>query len=145
VRRHDVAQVMQRYLQPANASVAAILPAPTRNPRGRTRFAQKAESRVRKALAPRPRRAVALEKRVVLDGGTILLVRRDPQVPVVAMRAVWKGGQRVEDPARAGASTLLARMITRGCGNLDAAGRADRVDRLGGALSGVAGRNSFGI
>src|SRR5262249_6310334 len=42
-------------------------------------------------------------------------------------------------------STLLARMITRGCGKLDAAALADRVDRLGGSLAGVAGRNSFGI
>ena len=45
----------------------------------------------------------------------------------------------------AGASTLLARMITRGCGTLDATGVADRIDRLGGALGGVAGRNSFGL
>jgi zinc protease len=36
-------------------------------------------------------------------------------------------------------------MIARGCGALDAAGVADRIDRLGGSLAGVAGRNSFGI
>ena len=51
--------------------------------------------------------------------------RRDPSVPIVAMRAVWRGGLRVEDAAHAGASTLLARMITRGCGTLDAAELAD--------------------
>jgi zinc protease len=36
-------------------------------------------------------------------------------------------------------------MITRGCGKLDATAVADRIDRLGGSLSGVAGRNSFGV
>jgi zinc protease len=36
-------------------------------------------------------------------------------------------------------------MITRGCGKLDASALADRVDRLGGSLGGVAGRNSFGL
>jgi zinc protease len=150
VRRHDVAKVMQRYLRPHNANVAAILPKPSKRGRqvtstGRARFAREAETRVRKALAPKPVASSPVEKRVVLRNGTVLLVRRDPSVPVVAMRAVWKGGQRAEDAARAGASTLLARTITRGCGKLDAAQIADRVDRLGGALSAVSGRNSFGI
>lgn len=36
-------------------------------------------------------------------------------------------------------------MMTRGCGALDAAAVADRIDRLGGSLAGVAGRNSFGL
>jgi zinc protease len=146
VRRHDVTQVMQRYLRPANASVAAILPKPARKQTSaRPVFAREAEKRVRKALTPKPVTLAPVEKRLVLGNGTTLIVRRDPSVPVVALRAVWKGGQRTEDPTRAGASTLLARMITRGCGNLDAPAVADRVDRLGGALAGVAGRNSFGI
>jgi zinc protease len=36
-------------------------------------------------------------------------------------------------------------MLTRGCAALDAPAVADRIDRLGGALAGVAGRNSFGV
>jgi zinc protease len=92
--------------------------------------------------APAP---AVVDKRVVLGNGMVLLVRRDPSVPIVAMRAVWRGGQLAEDDARAGASTLLARTITRGCGKLDAAAVADRIDRLGGSLGGVAGRNSFGL
>jgi zinc protease len=143
VRRHDVAAAVDRYVRADNASVAAVLPA-----RGRRGvFAQKAERRVRKTLAPKPRgaRTTAIEQRVVLPSGMTLLVRRDPAVPVVAMRAVWRGGQRSEEAARAGASTLLARMITRGCGKLDRTAVADRIDRLGGSLAGVAGRNSFGV
>jgi zinc protease len=61
------------------------------------------------------------------------------------MRAVWRGGQRVEDDDHAGASALLARMLTRGCGKLDADAVADRVDRLGGSLGGVSGRNSLSL
>jgi zinc protease len=86
-----------------------------------------------------------VDKRVVLPSGMVVIVRRDPSVPVVAMRAVWRGGQRVETDDQAGASALLARVLTRGCGALDAASLADRVDRLGGSLGGVAGRNSFGL
>lgn len=144
VRRHDVASVIQRYVRADNASVAAILPR-SRRAQATTTFARKAERRVRRSLATRPTRGAAAEKRVVLGNGMTLLVRRDPAVPVVAMRAVWRGGQRVEEAERAGASTLLARLITRGCATHAPAAVADRVDRLGGSLSGVAGRNSFGV
>ena len=140
VRRHDVAAAVHRYFRPENASVAAILPK-----RSATTFARSAEKRVRSALRVAIAPQSTAEKRVTLSGGMVLLVRRDPSVPVVAMRAVWRGGQRAEDDEHAGASTLLARLLTRGCGKLDAAAVADRVDRLGGSLGGVAGRNSFGI
>ena len=163
VRRHDVDQVMRRYLRADNASVAAVLPRPKRkgsSRRGssgeaarpgmatrerRSSFARQAETRLRKTLATKPVKAVPAEKRIVLANGMTLIVRRDPSVPVVAMRAVWRGGQRIEDAKLAGASTLLARLITRGCGKLDAPAVADRIDRLGGSLGGVAGRNSFGV
>jgi zinc protease len=145
VRRHDVAHVMQRYLRPNNASVAAILPSSSRTKPRRAAWARQAEARVRKALAGTATRPPPNERRIVLDSGAVVLVRRDPTVPIVAMRAVWRGGQRIEDTDHAGASTLLARMLTRGCGERDARAVADRIDRLGGALAGVAGRNSFGV
>lgn len=141
VRRHDVAHVLGRYLRPDNASVAAIVP----GKRAGRAWAKQAETRVRKALSQPARPAAPVEQRVVLASGLTLLVRRDPSVPIVAMRAVWRGGQRVEDADHAGASTLLARMLTRGCGTRDAHAVADEIDRLGGALSAVAGRNSFGV
>jgi len=149
VRRHDLARVIHRYVRPHNASVAAILPTPSRASAGRvdrrTAFARDAERRVRKVLSPSPPPATPVEKRVVLPSGTVLVVRRDPAVPIVAMRAVWRGGQRLEDRATFGASTLAARLVTRGCGALDAAQVADRIDRLGGSLGAVTGRNSFGV
>ena len=143
VRRHDVAAALHRYLRADNANVAAILPPP----RGKAHptFSRDAEKRVKSSLATAATPTAPAEKRVVLPNGMVLLVRRDPSVPVVAMRAVWRGGQRVEDATHAGASTLLARMLTRGCGKLDAAQVANTIDRLGGAMSGVTGRNSFGV
>jgi zinc protease len=154
VRRHDIAAAVHRYFRPENATIAAILPrqgtrrATTRSskqPASHVTFAREAETRVRRTLRVATAPATIAEKRVTLPSGMVLLVRRDPSVPVVAMRAVWRGGQRVEDAAHAGASTLLARMITRGCGTLDASAVADRADRLGGSIGAVAGRNSFGV
>jgi len=143
VRRHDVAAAVRRYLRPENATVAAVLPKPRRG--AAAAFARHAEAKVRTALAGATVPVNVVEKRIVLPTGMVVIVRRDPSVPVVAMRAVWRGGQRVETDEQAGASALLARVITRGCGSLDAASLADRVDRLGGSLGGVAGRNSFGL
>jgi len=145
VRRHDVAHALGRYLQPGNASVAAILPAPSRGKPRRAAWARQAEARVHKALAAAAPIAQPVEQRIVLATGLTLIVRRDPSVPIVAMRAVWRGGQRVEDAGHAGTSTLVARMLTRGCGQRDAQAVADHIDRLGGSLAGVAGRNSFGV
>jgi zinc protease len=145
VRRHDVAAAVRRYLRPENATVAAVLPNHRATAKRSTTFARGAEKRVRTALGPATSPANVVEKRVVLPNGMRLIVRRDPSVPVVAMRAVWPGGQRVETDQEAGASTLLARMITHGCAKLDASGVADVIDRLGGSLGGVAGRNSFGL
>ncbi len=145
VRRHDVAAAVRRYLRPENATVAAVLPKQRAAATRSTRFARGAEKRVRTALAATAAPASVVEKRVTLGNGMVVIVRHDPSVPVVAMRAVWRGGQRVETDREAGASTLLARMITRGCGKLDAAAVADKIDRLGGSLGGVAGRNSFGL
>ena len=143
VRRHDVASAVRRYLRPENATVAALLP--TSRAHKTAVFARAAEKRVRTALATSPAPAAVVDKRVTLANGMVLIVRRDPSVPVVAMRAVWRGGQRIEAVGEAGASTLLSRMITRGCGKLDGVALADRIDRLGGSLGGVSGRNSFGL
>jgi zinc protease len=144
VRRHDVAAAVRRYMRSENATVAAVLPRPKRASSGAA-FARHAEAKVRTALAGAAQPINVVEKRVALPNGMVVIVRRDPSVPVVAMRAVWRGGQRVETDAQAGASALLARAITRGCAKLDATELADRVDRLGGSLGGVAGRNSFGL
>src|SRR5262249_2683228 len=113
--------------------------------RGARRGGSETARAVSRALAARVAAPPPIEQRVVLPSGATLLVRRDPAVPIVAMRAVWRGGQRVEDADHAGASALLARMLTRGCGARDAGAVADQIDRLGGALTGVAGRNSFGV
>ena len=83
--------------------------------------------------------------REVLPNGAVVLILPDPSVPVVAMRAVWPGGVRLEDDADNGVTTLIARWITRGCGDRDAAALGDAIDRMGGGIAGSAGRNSFGL
>lgn len=120
--------------------MAAVVP---RSWRGRRVFAQAAPARVRKALPPARQRPVAQERRHVLPNGMTLLARRDPGARLVAMRAAWAGGVRLEEDRTSGAAAMLARLLSRGCGK-SAAEVASRLDELGGSLEGVVGRNSFG-
>jgi zinc protease len=145
VRRHDVAEAVRRYLRADAASAAAILPTAARGAPRPTAWAKQAEARIGQALATAAPPTAPSEQRMVLASGLTLIVRRDPSVPIVAMRAMWRGGQRIEDAEHAGASVLLARLLTRGCAARDARATADQIERLGGALGGDAARGSFGV
>lgn len=93
-----------------------------------------------------PRAATAPQVvREVLPNGLTVVVRADPSVPVVAMRAMWLGGARLEQAADAGLTSLLAAAMVRGCGARDAAATTAEVERLAGSLGSVAGRNSLAL
>ena len=142
LRRSEVSAALARHVVAERASVVAAVP---RGSAGGKRFAQAAPIRVRKALPPARGRGPTLERRQVLANGMTVLVRRDPEAHLVAMRAAWAGGVRLEDDRTSGAAALLARVLPRGCGKRRAAELAQRLDELGGSLEGVAGRNSFGV
>jgi zinc protease len=136
----DVRAVIGRALRLDGASVAAVVP-----PRVRVTPARVAQALTRKRASKKPRRKAPAVTREVLDNGMTVLVMRDPAVAVVAMRAVWPGGTRLEDDRTSGTTALLASAITRGCGDRDGAEVATEVDRLAGGIAGVGGRNSFGV
>jgi zinc protease len=97
---------------------------------------------VRRRTRAKPAPAVI---RTELANGLVVLVKPDPGAPIVAMRAMWAGGSRLEDDATAGATALLAAAITRGCGERAADAADTAVAELGGVLAGTAGRNGFGL
>jgi zinc protease len=80
-----------------------------------------------------------------LPSGARLLVKRDPSVGLVAMRAVWMGGLRYEDPRTNGVNNLLAGLVTRGTDALTGDELAHEIEAMAGAIGGFSGRNSFGM
>ena len=99
-----------------------------------------------RASAPRaaPGRAARVAHKT-LPSGVRVVIWRDESAPVVAVRALWRGGLLYEDRARNGITQLLARVITRGCGGM-AGDVITGVARRGqGRISGVSGRDSFGL
>jgi zinc protease len=70
----------------------------------------------------------------VLSGGLPLWVVPRPGPAILAARLVVPGGSGADPPCARGAHQLLAGVMTRGCGNLDAEALADLVEGAGAAL-----------
>jgi zinc protease len=143
----DLLEVAQRYLTPERVSIAVVQPEKTRGLITEEECLAAAEELrrpVRKA-SRQARGGHAPIVRVELPSGAILLTRRDSRVPIVAMRAVWRGGLRYERPNVNGITNFIAEVLTQGTEERSAAEVAHAVDAMAGNLSAFAGRNSFGV
>ncbi|MHB8763043.1 MAG: M16 family metallopeptidase [Deferrisomatales bacterium] len=97
---------------------------------------------------PRPRArgpARSAVSRRELPNGARVLVKANPDVPVVAVRAAFLGGLRREPADQAGAFHVLADALVRGTRSRSVFDIAHEIDGLGGQLDGFSGRNSFGL
>ena len=80
-----------------------------------------------------------------LPNGVRVIVLRDPSAPLVAARALWRGGLRSEPAGLGGIGQVLAASWTGACGGREGEDieRALRAD--GAAMAGVAGRDTLGL
>ena len=111
----------RKYLVVDNATIAALVPeknaVDSRKLEGALVAAlETASDEAGAQYAPPPPPVERAEEvvRVKLPSGARLLVKRDPSVGLVAMRAVWMGGLRYEDARTNGVNNLLAALVTRG-------------------------------
>ncbi len=77
-------------------------------------------------------RAVPAET-VLIDPGVTLIVSRRPQIPLVSMVILFRGGTLVEPAAKAGVAALTAELVQRGT-------RAHPGERFATALDAIGGR-----
>jgi predicted Zn-dependent peptidase len=80
---------------------------------------------------------------IVLAGGLPLVVVRRPGPRVLAARLVIRGGSGADPRHGRGAHQLLAGLMTRGCGSLDAEALADLVEGAGAALRSEASEDAL--
>jgi len=148
----DIRAVCARYLRLDNTSVAALRVG--KGTRKRERDRKRILSQLRKADRKVSRRfkskAVSLRgddalTRYVMPNGARVVVMSDRNVPLVAMRAVWTGGLRLETPSTNGINYLLASTITKGCGDYSGEQLVQLIDEMAGSIAGFSGRNSFGL
>ncbi len=162
----DLLGVAERYLHASNATFVALeAEAKGGTWAGKPLQAESLEAQLTAALPPRKARPVGVTTLVPrareltsskgraraplstfkLVCGATLLVKSEPEVPLVAMRGAYLGGVRGETEADNGVTALLGRTVTRGAGGRTADAIATAVDGMAGALGAVAGRNSFGL
>jgi zinc protease len=149
----SIRAALARYLVRENLTLAVLAPPSmakpdyggkllTRVDRGRALAAER--WRPRRALPPSAMASTG-PVRVRLPSGVRLVVQRDPSVALVAMRAVWPGGLRLEDEKTNGVGHLISQMLVRGTVTRPRDAVVHELESLAGAIGGFSGRNSTGL
>jgi zinc protease len=151
-------EAAERWIDPGAATLAALLPdrdAPEEA--GLLALLEEAGRVLRpratsSSTAPEKRAPVRFAEpatgpllREELPGGGVLLIKEERAVPLVALRAAWQGGLRLEDASNAGINMLLARLVSKGTRSRGAERLVREMEAMGGSIGGNAGRNSFGM
>jgi zinc protease len=80
-----------------------------------------------------------------LSNGITLITRPSFETPVISVRCASLGGSRLESPATQGATELLSRVWTAGCGPHSERDINQKIDEMAASLGAFAGRNSEGL
>jgi len=142
----DIQNVAQKYMAVSNLTIAAVFPNDTKTSLNADELQQEL---VKQGLSPVPASDVqsvfAPVEKLSLSNGMTLLIRELPDVPTVAVKAVFPGGLRHESPETNGLFNYLARSWIKGTDKLSAHELADSIEGLGGSIEGFAGQNTFGL
>ncbi len=83
--------------------------------------------------------------RIVSPGGIEAWLVSDSTVPMIVMRAYWRGGSAIEPEAQAGVTSVMTDMLTQGAGSLDANAFKERLQELNMMLGFSAGWDGVGM
>jgi zinc protease len=148
VTTEDVRRVAQRYLAPDNCT--AVLSHPHTHAEigvddieqaTRQAYHDAEDEHVTEAVEPDDEGFA----RVKLRKGPTLIIQEDHSVETFSVRALCLGGLRYENADNNGINSLLGELIEKGTHKWSAEEIAHRVESMAGSLSGLAGRNSFGL
>ena len=150
VTREDIMRVANRYFTIKGLTAGSL------TPRGKApgiddaklldmarRADQAARARVDAALVADA--YLSDTYRYHLDNGITLLVREEPTVPTVAVRAVFPGGLRAETEKTNGAFAFISDVLPRGTAKKNARQMALALADMAGDISGFNGKNTFGL
>lgn len=90
------------------------------------------------------RRAVDVE-RIVSPGGIEAWLVSDSTVPMIVLRAYWRGGSAIEPEGLAGVTAVMADMLTEGAGELNAEAFKERLQDLNMSLGFAAYWDGVGL
>ncbi len=126
VTREQVREMARKYLDPEVFATVAVVPEGAAGP-----------TTTQGADRPGP------IKKITLDNGLRVLLRRDPSVPIVTMQAFFASGVLCETDKDSGISNMVAKLAVRGTKTRTAEQIAEFFDARGGAISGQSGNNTM--
>ncbi len=126
VTAEEVRAAARKYLDPELFATVAVLPEQ-----------KKEEGATTKTALQDP------IKKVSLDNGLRVLLRRDSAVPIVTMQAFFASGLLSEDEQNNGISNLVAELATRGTKSRSAEEIGEFFDSRGGSIAGRSGNNTI--
>jgi zinc protease len=95
------------------------------------------------AGAVAPPEKVSEVRKIVLDNGVRVLLKRIPDISTVSIQAYFLGGVRFEDESQAGLSLLSAQMLLKGTEKRSALEIAQTLEARGGEINASSGNNTF--
>ncbi len=120
VTRDDIRRVVNKYFYDDALTIGVVKPTGA--------VAEAAAAKVRS-------QATSSVSKTKLDNGITLLVKEDRNVPLVHIRAYFRGGSYLEDARANGAFNLMARMLRRGTRSRSADAIAQEIDAMGGNIA----------
>jgi zinc protease len=97
---------------------------------------------------PRARKRRAPDTGIVTidhDSGVRVRAIVDRRVPIAAGWLLWPGGLRLETDPTHGSSAMMAKLLTRGCADIDGDALAREIEGRAAVLDGFCGRHSAGL
>jgi len=150
VSKEDVMRVAKAYFSDRDVTAGVLLPRATELPAGLAELPaiiERAETAARAAVPASLLSDAYLSNthRFRLANGITLLVREDPSVPTVGIRAAFPGGLRGETAATNGAFAFISELLPKGTASMNAREIALKIADMAGEISGFNGKNTFGL
>lgn len=92
-----------------------------------------------------PAQKVAAIEKWTLKNGITVIARPSFETPVLSIRCASLGGSRLENESNQGATELLSRVWTAGCGSMSEAEMNQKTEEMASSLAAFGGRNSEGL
>jgi zinc protease len=149
LRPEDVMKACARWLGGPAAALAVAVPESVKPAAAREWAAELRKRLARKPAGPRKARRAAHRKSGIVsidhDSGVRVRALVDRRVPIAAGWLMWPGGLRLETEETHGSSAMMAKLLTRGCADLDGDALAREIEGRAAVLDGFCGRHSAGL
>lgn len=145
VTPQQVSAAVKNYLVPPNVTITVLLPEGAGEDFRTERLEKIVSSFELKAKTGTETATAATTLSRELDNGIKVVLVPDNSNPVISFRIASLGGKRFETEQTEGIMNFIARMLTKGAGNMTEFDIARRVDDMGGSLEGFSGFDSFGL